>query len=162
MDTHVAEEAKKTLRKQEQFLPSISPSNNQQPGISSTAHSLRSRKLHNSLPTSSHHSLRSSLSSRTSNACSAQSGSSALGNREGTKFSIRSSIDSDTLAIAIELRNLKARREKDEQETLARILDVPPPPPRSKTTSSIKVNKTSPPTGVYTGPGVSAINLRHF
>ncbi len=143
MDTNVAEEAKKTLlRRQDQFLPPISSSSNQQFGISSTALSLRSRKLHSGLPASSHHSLRSSLSSCTSSTRSALSGSSALGDREGSTHSI----DYDTLAIAIELRNLKARREKDEQDTLARIM----------TTSPTKVNKTPPPTGVYTGPGVSA------
>ncbi len=145
MDTNIAEEAKKTLRKQDLFLPPISPNSNHQSGISSTALSLRSRKLHSGLPASSHHSLCSSLSSHTSSTRSALSGSSAPGDREGTKFSTRS-IDYDTLAIAIELRNLKARREKDEQETLARIM----------TTSPIKINKTPPPTGVYTGAGVSA------
>lgn len=79
-----------------------------------------------------------------------------------------SSINSETLAIAIELSNLKARRKKDERETLARILDssdefdsclrrrssTATSRPRSKTTSSRKATKTPPPTRVYTGPGV--------
>ena len=148
---------------------------NRPPGISTSMtgrHSSKSRRIHSSLPITSRPPGHSSLSSRTSSSvASAQSGSSVLeekgADKQETPTRLASSIDSETLAIAIELKNLKARRERDEQETLARIMDVSDQlgslksksrtmstRPRSFTTSP-KVTEAPPPTEAYTGPGVS-------
>lgn len=155
------------------FFPPLSQGN-RPPGISTSManqHSSKSRRIHSSLPISFRQPGHSSLSSRTgSSVASAQSGSSALEEKgigkQETPTRLTRSIDSETLAIAIELKNLKDRREKDEQETLARIMDVSnqlgslksksramSACPRSFTASP-KVTEAPPPSEVYTGPGV--------
>jgi len=81
------------------------------------------------------------------------------------------SIDPDTLAIAVELRNLKARMRQDEEETFARIMDVSgrlgeyyknpggrlTPKPKVLTASP-KTVRAPPPSEVNTAPGVR----RHY
>lgn len=151
---------KKILWKEETFLPPLSSPSNNQSDVSSTRQSSR---LHSSST------LRSSLSSRSTS--SAQSGGSTLEKKREETKSAASSVNSETLAIAIELSKLKARRDKDERETLARILDssdhfgsflarrssTAAPRPHSKMSPQNAI-KTPPPTRMYTGPGVSILN----
>lgn len=128
----------------------------------------KSPRLRSSLTVHSQRSKRSSLSSRTSSSgVSSSSGGSGLERKQSETnlgdSDLSRSIDSETLAIAIELSKLKARREKDHQETFARIMDVTGDVdirPNVLTPVTARSNISSapnppPPSTVYRGPGVS-------